>query len=93
MIRTNSRLLAPVDFPSLVIEGKWLCRTAPVCCGVFAPQLEHMLLDLSVPEWLADATAIGAEEVVGHIRVEVDIILLADKVPLLGSCLELLVVP
>ena len=52
-----------------------------------------MLLDLSVPERLADATAIGAKEVVSHVRVEVDVILLADKVPLLGSCLELLVVP
>ena len=52
-----------------------------------------MLLDLGVPERLADATAIGAKEVVGHVGVEVDVILLADKVPLLGSCFELLVVP
>ena len=52
-----------------------------------------MLLDLGVPERLADATTIGAKEVVGHVGVEVDVILLTDKVPLLCSCLELLVVP
>ena len=52
-----------------------------------------MLLDLGVPERLADATTIGAQEVVGHVGVEVDVILLTDKVPLLCSCLELLVVP
>ena len=85
--------LAPVDFSCLVVECKRLSRTTPVCRGVFAPQLEHVLLDLGVPERLADATTIGAKEVVSHVGVEVDIVLLADKVPLLGSCLELLVVP
>ena len=85
--------MAPVDFSRLVVECKRLSRTTPVCSGVFTPQLEHVLLDLCVPERLADATAICAKEVVGHVGVEVDVILLADKVPLLGSCFELLVVP
>ena len=93
LIRTKFSLLAPVDFSCLVVEGKWLGRTTPVCRGVFAPQLEHVLLDLGVPERLADATAIGAKEVVRHVGVEVDVIFLTDKVPLFGSCLELLVVP
>ena len=42
-------------------------------------------LHLSVPEGLADPTAVRAKEVVGHVRVEVDVVLLADEVPLLGS--------
>ena len=42
-------------------------------------------LHLSVPEGLADSTAVRAEEVVGHVRVEVDVVLLTDEVPLLGS--------
>ena len=42
-------------------------------------------LHLSVPEGLADPTAVRAEEVVGHVRVEVDVVLLTDEVPLLGS--------
>ena len=42
-------------------------------------------LHLSVTEGLADPTAVRAEEVVGHVRVEVDVVLLTDEVPLLGS--------
>ena len=42
-------------------------------------------LHLSVPEGLADPTAVRAKEVVGHVRVEVDVVLLTDEVPLLGS--------
>ena len=73
--------------------SQWHGRHLSVFVVILELQLEHVLLDLSVPERLADATTIGAKEVVGHVGVEVDVVLLADKVPLLGSCLELLVVP
>ena len=72
---------APVDFSRLVVECKRLSRTTPVCSGVFTPQLEHVLLDLCVPERLADATAIGAKEVVGHVGVEVEVVRVVQEVP------------
>ena len=42
-----------------------------------------MLLYLCVAKGLGDATAVGSKEVVRHVGVEVEIVVIADKVPLL----------
>ena len=69
-------------FPAIDVSGPHL-----------AFQAEHVLLHLGVAEWLDDAAAISSKEVVGHVGVEVEILVVADEVPRLGRHLELLVVP
>ena len=48
---------------------------------------------INLPERLENASTVGSKEVVGHIGVEVKILLLGHKVSCSCSHLELLVIP
>ncbi len=52
----------------------------PVLAVVFALEMKGMLLDLGVAEGLQYPAPIGAQEVVGHVRVEVEIVRVIQKV-------------
>ena len=67
-------------------------RHLSVLVVVLELQLEHVLLDLRVSEWLQDSPAVRPKEVVAHVRVEVEEVKVVDEVPLLGGILELLVI-
>ena len=77
----------------LVVEGKRLSRNLSVSRGVFASQLEHVLLNLCVPERLAYSPSISPREIIRHVGMEIQIFFLAYKVSLLGCNLKLLVIP
>ena len=72
--------------------SQWHGRHLSVLVVILELQLEHVLLDLRVSEWLQDSPAVCAKKVVAHVRVKVEEVLVVDEVPLLGSILELLVV-
>ncbi len=52
----------------------------PVLAVVFALEMKGVLLDLGVAERLQYSAAVGAQEVVGHVRVEVEIVGIIQKV-------------
>ncbi len=52
----------------------------PVLAVVFALEMKGVLLDLGVAEGLQYPTTVGAQEVVGHVRVEVEIVGVIQKV-------------
>ena len=83
---TNVVISMPVEM------SQWHGGHLSVLVVVLELQLEHVLLDLRVPEWLQDSPAVCAKEVVAHVRVEVEEVQVVDKVPFLGSVLELLVI-
>ena len=43
-----------------VVEGKWHGRYLSVLAVILGLQIESMLLNLSVPEWLQNSSSIGA---------------------------------
>jgi hypothetical protein len=56
-------------------------RTAlPVLAVVFALEMKGVLLDLRVAKRLQYPASVGAQEVVGHVRVEVEIVGIIQKV-------------
>jgi hypothetical protein len=52
----------------------------PVLAVVFALEMKGVLLDLGVAERLQYPAAVGAQEVVGHVRVEVEIVGIIQKI-------------
>jgi hypothetical protein len=52
----------------------------PVLAVVFALEMKGVLLDLGVAERLQYPASIGAQEVVGHVRVKVEIVGVIQKV-------------
>jgi hypothetical protein len=52
----------------------------PVLAVVFALEMKGVLLDLGVAEGLQYPAPVGAQEVVGHVRVEVEIVCVIQKV-------------
>ncbi len=52
----------------------------PVLAVVFALEMKGVLLDLGIAERLQYPAAVGAQEVVGHVRVEVEIVSVIQKV-------------
>ena len=63
-----------------------------VLAVVLELELEHVLLDLRVPERLQYPSSVGAQEVVAHVGVEIEVVGVIEEIPLLGRMLELLVV-
>ena len=63
-----------------------------VLAVVLELELEHVLLDLRVPERLQNPSTVGAQEVVAHVGVEVEVVKVVDKISLLCCMFELLVV-
>ena len=63
-----------------------------VLAVVLELELEHVLLDLRVPERLQYPSSVGAQEVVAHVGVEVKVVKVVDKISLLCCMFELLVV-
>ena len=63
-----------------------------VLAVVLELEFEHVLLDLRVPERLQNPSSVGAQEVVAHVGVEVEVVKVVDKISLLCCVFELLVV-
>ena len=80
--------VVPRELALLIVEGEGLGGHDPVRGGALVLQPEHVLLHLRVAEGLVDAAAVGAEEVVRHVGVEVENVVVADEVPRLGLVLQ-----
>jgi hypothetical protein len=52
----------------------------PVLAVVFALEMKGVLLDLGIAERLQYPAPVGAQEVVGHVRVEVEVVGVIQKV-------------
>jgi hypothetical protein len=63
-----------------VIRARARGDPLPVLAVVFALEMKGVLLDLGVAERLQYPAPVSAQEVVGHVRVEVEIVRVIQKV-------------
>ena len=72
--------VVPGQLPLLVVEGERLGGHDPVRGRALVLEPEHVFLDLRVAEGFTDSSSVRPEEIVRHVGMEVEIVVIPHKV-------------